>query len=415
MLPRQFLSDPTTWGESDLQRLVSEQVPEGQRVEYKSSLILESKKQKAEVAKDISGMANAQGGWIFFGISEGEGPEPLPVAVTALPSTGLQTRLENILDSALEPIPEYQIATIRIDDGVAIIAKVARAAGLPVMVQGYEQSRYFIRSGTRTRPMNASEVAQAHSAAQNRAEAVVERLKDLPLIAAIAPGLRELSIATMEAVPVVCLVVAAMDGPEELIKRSRIQADAFQEQLEGYRNRRPVRAEQPWTINSYGLMQEARVSPPAPEKLGTLMYSPRVNEDDDRLKVYRLGIYRTGVVEWARRYPRGQTLPSASVADDVHNALLFSARVFDEVAYAGRLKVWLRLEHASDAIIELPATWDVSARSPGVDVLPFSCEVTTDQLLSDPSPTVQAAMDAIWQGFGIDRCLHFDADGNWLI
>jgi predicted HTH transcriptional regulator len=116
--------------------LLVDQLPEGQRLEYKAALLLDSRKQKAEAAKDISGMANAQGGWIIFGIAEGDGEEPLPSQATPLPATGLQTRLENILDTSLEPIPDYQAATISIEEGVVIVVRVSKGTQ-PVMVQGY--------------------------------------------------------------------------------------------------------------------------------------------------------------------------------------------------------------------------------------------------------------------------------------
>jgi len=253
-------------------------------------------------------------------------------------------------------------------------------------------------------------LSQFRTTAQQRSEAAVQRLKDLPLVAAgIGPGLHIQSIAQMDASPVICVVVAAMDGPEELIKRELIRRESFQEQTEGYRDGRSIR-KKPWTITTFGLMEEDRVAPPP---RSAYLVGTQVSEDDDRLKTHRVGIYRTGVVEWAHRYPRGPVLPATSMADDVHNAFLFAARVFDEAGYSGRLKIWLQIQYAEDAELELPAGWDIVPQRPGVSELDFSYEVTTDQLLADPTPTTRAALDAIWQGFGVDRCALFDGDGNW--
>jgi hypothetical protein len=88
MLPRMLLSDPSEWSLDEVRELISGQVPEGQRLDYKRELHLDNKAQKAEVAKDISGMANAQGGWIVFGVSEDESPEPLPSEITPVPADG---------------------------------------------------------------------------------------------------------------------------------------------------------------------------------------------------------------------------------------------------------------------------------------------------------------------------------------
>lgn len=413
-MPRVLLRNPHEWTQAEVTELIDGQVPEGQRIEYKTELHLDSKAQKAEAAKDVSGMANAQGGWLIFGIAEDESPEPLPVAMSPLPASGLQTRLENILDSALEPVPSYEAASIAARDGVVIALRVRKTDGSPVMVQGYGQNRYFIRSGTRTRPMNATEVAQTHAAASRQGVRVMERLESLPLVATIGAGFRPIPMDRMEATPVACVVVAAIDGPAEPIGRAKIRTDAFEESLEGYRGERRVHSGGIWTINAFGLVDEASMEPPALERgIGGLGIGFEVDADDNRLKVHRVGIYRSGVVEWAHRYPRGQVIPSLSLADDVHNTLLYAARVFEEVGYLGRLQVWVRLEHAAHAELELPRGWDVRARAPGVEELESSHEVDAEELLADPTSTVQAAMDALWQGFGLARCLLFDVDGSW--
>src|SRR4051812_3109173 len=58
------------WTSADVERLVAHQVDEGQRLDYKRELHLSSRAEKAEAAKDVSGMANAIGGWILYGVAE---------------------------------------------------------------------------------------------------------------------------------------------------------------------------------------------------------------------------------------------------------------------------------------------------------------------------------------------------------
>lgn len=143
------------WTLDDVQAVVAGRIPEGQRVEYKEQLNLETAKEKAELAKDVSGMANAQGGTILFGVREDGSEEPLPIEVTPLPAAGLQTVAENVLDTAVAPRMDYSMHTIEADGGVVIVVRVAPLAGRPHMVQGYRQNRYFVRRGTRTVPMGS--------------------------------------------------------------------------------------------------------------------------------------------------------------------------------------------------------------------------------------------------------------------
>lgn len=46
-----LLSDPSEWSLDEVRELISGQVPEGQRLDYKRELHLDNKAQKAEVAK----------------------------------------------------------------------------------------------------------------------------------------------------------------------------------------------------------------------------------------------------------------------------------------------------------------------------------------------------------------------------
>ena len=398
---RLLLRDVEEWTLGDFQEVVEGRIPEGQRVDYKRTLQLDRERAKAEVAKDVSGFANAQGGLILFGVDEDDSPEPLPSAVVPFPSMGLQTRLENILDSTLHPIPEYQVATIDTEAGSLIVARVAAHPGPPVMVQGYGENRYFTRSGTRTRPMNATEVAAAHAKAEGRERRLEAHLRQLPLVARIFRDrvVDEMQLGrAVDWTPMVTVVMAAIDGPEELVAPNLIARHAFEERLEGYRGGGGmVRPGLHWDITAHGLVAEL------------------VDPDDPQHILHRYAIHRLGVVEWAYRYRRDPyEIPSTSLADDVHNALLYGARVFDSLGYGGRLATWVRIENAERAKLMFARDWDEDTRLPDVQCLSAYREVSVDELLVDRTATVREAMDRIWQGFGIQRCGLFEADGDWL-
>lgn len=54
-----------------------------------------------------------------------------------------------------------------------------------------------------------------------------------------------------------------------------------------------------------------------------------------------------------------------------------------------------------------------SGTTPIVQFLEYSGETNVEQLLLDPMPVVQAAMDRIWRGFGFSRCLLLMPDGRF--
>ncbi|MCH5330192.1 MAG: ATP-binding protein [Alistipes sp.] len=91
----------------DVQRLIDDCVVENTSLEYKAGIDLNGKKDwRRELAKDVSAMANANGGTIIFGLCEikEEGKPALPGAITPLDSTVIsKERLEQVIYSNISP------------------------------------------------------------------------------------------------------------------------------------------------------------------------------------------------------------------------------------------------------------------------------------------------------------------------
>jgi predicted HTH transcriptional regulator len=89
--------------ENDLKELLTTQVPEGLRIEYKREPYGNSDAEKREALKDISCFANASGGHLIIGIEEQNG---LPIAIRGIstmnPDAVIQ-RLEQLIRSGIEP------------------------------------------------------------------------------------------------------------------------------------------------------------------------------------------------------------------------------------------------------------------------------------------------------------------------
>jgi hypothetical protein len=401
---RIFLKDVEAWTGADLEDFVAAKFPEGLRLEYKRELTLERKTQRAEAAKDVSGLANAQGGLLLYGIEEDDGEDPLPKAIVPITDEGLQTRLENVLDDALAPRASFQAATVPVGNGVVIVIRIEPQLGEPVMVQGYGEYRYYRRSGTRTIRMSASEVAEAHAKARGMEEELIKVLHSLPLRARITRprSLDEAKLALHgqikpEWTPLATVVVAALDCHRPLLTPDRISPDAFPEVWEGKRGENSSRAVRPpgrWILDGHGLHHEETY--------------------EEGVIAKRVAIYRPGVFEWARRYRGGEPeLPGKTLADDVHDALLYAAGVFPDLGYFGRLATYVRIENAEQAIPQVPADWDLALRPAGVEWIGLRQDVAVDELQQDPTPTVRKAMDVLWQGFGVTRCPYFDQGGDW--
>lgn len=104
----------------NLQSLIDNEIEESTELEYKSSFATENPKWKEELAKDVSAMANANGGTIIYGIREKEGNNgrAIPNELLPIPYTKMsKDKLSQLLSSNIQPvIDNVEITVIPNDD-----------------------------------------------------------------------------------------------------------------------------------------------------------------------------------------------------------------------------------------------------------------------------------------------------------
>jgi predicted HTH transcriptional regulator len=121
---------------SDLERIVLQlRLPESDSIEYKETLILDSKSQREEVLKDLTGMANGGSGVVVFGVSEDDTNPELPQTITPLTDRGLVGRLEDVARDGIRPPLLLQLHTIEYPPGFVLVAEVMRSPLGPYMVE----------------------------------------------------------------------------------------------------------------------------------------------------------------------------------------------------------------------------------------------------------------------------------------
>ena len=124
--------------EPDLHELVTAQVPEGLRVEYKLETYGNTDSEKREFLKDISALANSQGGHLILGMEETAGVATAVVGLGATDADAELLRLEQIARGGLEPrISGLRLKAIPLTaGGHAILLRVPRSWNPPHRVRG---------------------------------------------------------------------------------------------------------------------------------------------------------------------------------------------------------------------------------------------------------------------------------------
>lgn len=148
---------------SDLQSLISDGVEEGTQLDYKSRIDKASEKWKSEIAKDVSAMANSNGGVIIYGVKEYDAKDKryLPEKIVPLDTTEIsrETLMQVITNNISPKIEGIEIQTIPINqekpNEVVYVITIPQSS---TAHQSLRTKQYFKRYGSTTDAMEDYEI-----------------------------------------------------------------------------------------------------------------------------------------------------------------------------------------------------------------------------------------------------------------
>lgn len=143
----------------DIEELVNQRKErENNHLEYKRELG-NSDRDKKEFLKDVSGFANATGGFLIIGVEEVDG---VPERVCGMPKTVGNQKIDewinNVLISNIDERLRYEIKIFDIGDNVLILIFIQESPKKPHMVTFDNRNIYYIRHNTSVTPATQSEV-----------------------------------------------------------------------------------------------------------------------------------------------------------------------------------------------------------------------------------------------------------------
>jgi hypothetical protein len=154
------MRDPWQWEAEDVRALIDEQRKEDLRLEYKrSDALSKAERQKMEITKDVSAMANSAGGTIIYGIDEQKnsgGPIKLDSGID--PKQISTEWLEQVIDSGIQRrIDGLRVHAVKVSDTdrFVYVVWIPQSSLAPHMAADH---RYHKRLGTTTTLMEEYEV-----------------------------------------------------------------------------------------------------------------------------------------------------------------------------------------------------------------------------------------------------------------
>jgi hypothetical protein len=169
---------------SDIDALVTTQVPESRTVEYKQALPSSSDSEKKELLADVTSFANSIGGYLIYGVAEDNGIAREVVGVQ-VDNIDLEVRrLDSILISGIDPRMRYRIQSIPHSPGrYIVIIRIDRSAAAPHRVTFKSHDKFYARSSAGKYPLDVNELRDSFlrnsSASDKIKEFRIERLSAL--------------------------------------------------------------------------------------------------------------------------------------------------------------------------------------------------------------------------------------------
>ena len=153
--------------EKDLQELIDLQVRESKELDYKESLSVGMESEKKEFLSDVSSFANANGGFVIYGVRESREDAGLPIELCGmeLENPGkFGTTLENIIQTGLDPrLPasnvHVQVVSLPSKDRWAIVISIRKSWMLLHMIRS--TGRFFSRRSSKKYDLDFSELRTA--------------------------------------------------------------------------------------------------------------------------------------------------------------------------------------------------------------------------------------------------------------
>jgi hypothetical protein len=409
MIPR-LLSNISV---ADLTSLVAEKVREDKTIEYKR----EVPQDKFDILKDVSALANTQGGDLVFGIEEGDGDNrgvPVsPVGVTHIDES--VRRILDIVRTGLQPpllLKELNFKAVELPLGTfVLVLRVPESLAGPHQIR--ERHVFYGRNSAGNYLMDARELRTAFALRETLAERIrafrlerVAKIKSDDTPVAVEDGPRLI----LHMIPLSAFLAAEridigvhLDNLRAFVPLSRstqrLQSMGYRINLDGL-------------VNYYGTPQAAR----------------------SYTQVYRSGIveavkplsYETFGIEEEPHLVSNQ-FPSQEYKG-------YEGQLIDGVRLYERLLVNLGLQHPIYVFITLCdvsgyrlfASHQVSAARPARMPLTTCSQGPIDQndlflpeeIIESPDAPTDAVLrplfDMIWNAAGEVSCPNYDQEGHWL-
>ena len=387
----------TSWDESDLQFLIDNRLGETVEREYKKTICIDKPSERKELCKDVSAMANSQGGLIIFGVEESASQDSgsIPVALSPIQDFALKEKAQQIVLDGVQPRMEFRFYSFASANGKGeyILLDVPKSfRGLHMVTLGSE-NRYFIRRDFQAVPMTPFEIEEAYrmyTVMENATDQRVSGFRSKSFPNAFGPNTWSawISIVSVPIFPVRDLFVP-------ICFRNSME---FRDLFCGTRTNEGIAGTNTFTPSFDGLTAQRSADN------GIYLYEH---------VIFREGAVRTGITLTPPN-PINYRVGALGILETVHNSISFIMGVFQKAGYTAGIRLHCSISLNSDFTLGVPqnvseAEWDVQEKSLGMASFSHDLEFSPRDWQHQPDVLLAPLMHHHWQTYGYSRCYYFDS------
>ena len=161
-------------GETDIQALKTNQIPEGKTLDYKRDPVGNADEDKKEFRADVTSFANSSGGNLIFGVEEADG---VPISIPGLNITDPDAeilRIESMIRDSVQPrIPNVTCKAISLSNGKpCIVVRIPQSWAMPHAVIHKKYMQFFARTSNGKYSLDVPELKAAFLLSASVAERI---------------------------------------------------------------------------------------------------------------------------------------------------------------------------------------------------------------------------------------------------
>lgn len=375
--------------EADLQALIDASAPEGMQLDYKRELPSSSDQGKVKFLKEVTALANTQGGDLVYGMEEDVGIAHALRPLTFTSRDQLLQRLESLCTSGVEPrmtgLLQYQFVPLD-QGGDVLVIRVHKSWNAPHRVTTGGHAHFYGRNANGCYQLDVSELRQSFTLSESVAERIRSFRADrlLKICSADTP-------VPLQSGPTIILHLVPI---QSAMRAPRIDLAAHERML--------------WDLAPLGLSSHTHrinldgyLSYPHFDSEPTMGYA----------QLFRDGTIESVVVHQAWNADR--RFYSLQYEEEVIKALhgyfsLLSALGVTPPIYAFLSVIGLQnYTFGVDPMRFMEGPYHVDRDRL---ILP---EMVIDDWSADPATVMRPAFDMVWNAFGLERSFNYDENGHW--